>query len=160
MQHPGFEGGQARRKVDANIYRAVLTIIFGVGFFVVTLDFYSAAAQGGVLCACEVVTGKLCHGTAICEQLLLWYLLLILLASWVGSYFLREYLVFGYKGDFFLKLTIFQWTCVCVWICCMCRLCPSHFIYTVSICSSTSQQFVCWEVDEQIPEPLLGIFWH
>lgn len=64
--------GQARRKVDVTIYRAALTSTFGVGFFVVILDPYSAAAEGGVLCACEVVqSGKLCHGTAFREQLFL-----------------------------------------------------------------------------------------
>lgn len=37
-----------------------------------TLDPYSEAAEGGALCACEVVqSGKLCHGTDFCEQLLL-----------------------------------------------------------------------------------------
>lgn len=64
--------GQARRKVDVNIYRAILTSIFGVAFFVVTLDPYSAAAEGDVLCTCEAVqSGKLCHGIAFFEQLLL-----------------------------------------------------------------------------------------
>lgn len=57
--------GQARTKVDVNIYRAVQTSVFGVGLVGVTLDPYSAAAEGGILCACEVVqSGKPCHWTA------------------------------------------------------------------------------------------------
>ena len=34
----------------------------------------------------------------------------LLLSSWVDSCFLREYLVFGHKGDFFFFLTLFQGT--------------------------------------------------
>lgn len=48
--------GQARRKVDVNIYRAILTSIFEVAFFVVTLDPYSVAAKGCVLCTWKAVS--------------------------------------------------------------------------------------------------------
>lgn len=101
MQHPGCEGTSQEKSRCKHLQSHTNQYIWG-GFFVMTLDPYSAAAEGGALCACEVVqSGKLCHGTDFCEQLLLWYLLLILLASWVSSYFLREYLVFWHKADIF-----------------------------------------------------------
>ena len=121
MHHPGCEGTCQKQSRSKRQQSPMNQRIWG-GY-----DFESLPCN----CwgRCLMCLQRCADWKAVSQDCLLWTVValitafFLLLSSWVDSYFLREYLVFGHKSDLFFKvrkMTIFQWACEHVWMWCMC----------------------------------------
>lgn len=112
--------GQARRKVDVNTYKAILTSIFGVGFlwwlWILTLLLLREVPYVPVkLCSLGSCVMGLTFVNSCCSDTCFWFYwhLGLVLISWGSTWCFDTKLIYFFKANF-------QWVCACV--CSSCNL--------------------------------------